>query len=97
MAIRGGVAGPDEDVSPDVEDFLLSKPDTGAENAAEVRVRQLPTRSEMTQATLSPYNLLPVLLSRDNAFASSISTRPTVHVTVLELIDHHTTELLDRL
>jgi hypothetical protein len=83
----------EDDISHDVEHFLFSKPEADVEEA--LGTREPPTRSELIEASFSLFHFLPILLSRDAAFASSIGSQPLVRQSVLDLIDDETTALLD--
>lgn len=81
----------EEDVSHDVGDFLLSQ----QEATADTVFGSKPTKSEMIEASFSPFNLLPALLARDSQFASAIGSQPLVGGSIIELLDEMTMALLD--
>jgi len=82
----------EDDVSHDVGDFLLSQQGTDTDAIFDSK----PTRSEMIEASFSPFNLLPALLARDKQFASAIGSQPLVGGSVIEMIDETTMALLDQ-
>ena len=87
---------PEEILPPDVENFLLSHPETGDDDTAIAKLqRQTPTKSEMFEAVFSPFHLLSALLSRDKTFASAIGSQPLVTASVLEVVNDDITVLLD--
>lgn len=80
----------------DVEDFLLSHPQTDDNDATPVkRSQKQPTKSEMFQSLFSPIHLLSALLSRDKTFASSVGSQPLAPISILDIVDESVTVLLD--
>lgn len=86
-----------EDVtSPDVEDYLLSRPETNSDGTPAAKAKQqLPTKSEMFEAVFSPFHLLSALLSKDRNFASSIGSQPLVQQAITDIVDERVSHLLD--
>ncbi|KAK3115619.1 hypothetical protein LTR53_004826, partial [Teratosphaeriaceae sp. CCFEE 6253] len=76
----------------EVEDFLLSQPETEVEQ----RTRGVqPSRSEISEVVLTPYHLFSALLSRDSQFASLLSSPPHAAPDILDLVSHDTATVLD--
>lgn len=86
----------EESVSQDVDDFLLSHPETQDDGATVAKPQQQrPSKKEVSESMASAFHLLAALLSRDKQFASSIGSQPLVNQSVVELIDDGNTALLD--
>ena len=82
--------------SQDVEDYLLSRPETNNDGTPTAKAQeQPPTKSEKFEAVFSPFHLLSALLSRDKKFASSIGSQPLVTASITDIIDERITDLLD--
>lgn len=88
--------GDTEEESQNVEEFLLSHPEIDNDDVLATKIpKPPPTKSEMFDAVFSPFHLLSSLLSRDKRFASTIGSQPLIRDTVIELVDHRFTDLLD--
>ncbi|KAK3704703.1 hypothetical protein LTR37_013677 [Vermiconidia calcicola] len=86
----------EDDVSNDVEHFLLSYPETNGGVAGTADAQRLqPTKSERLEATFGVFSLLPALVARDKHFASSIGSQPMVTTSILEVVDEQASVLLD--